>query len=207
MMEEILGYIKRTYRPVGIVVYGSFADGSQNAHSDFDALVLTDGGEQTHDTAVVGGTRLDVFVYPAAFFDGPFDCEEFVQLHDGRILLDTDGRAARLQAAVLAYLDAIPPRTAEEDRADADWCEKMLRRAGRGDAEGFFRWHWLLTDSLAIYCGLRRERYFGPKKALHRMRESDPEGYALYERALSSFRYDALADWVAYLRKLPGGQE
>ncbi|MGM9618827.1 MAG: nucleotidyltransferase domain-containing protein [Oscillospiraceae bacterium] len=205
-MEEILAYIKQTYRPVGIIVYGSFADGSQNAHSDFDALVLTDGGEQTHDTNLVGGTQLDVFVYPAAFFDGPFNCEEFVQLHDSQILLDTDGTAARLRAAVLSYLDAIPPKTAEENRGNAAWCEKMLLRAGRGDAEGFFRWHWLLTDSLEIYCDLTAQRYFGPKKALRRMRENDPAGYALYEKAISTPDYDALADWVAYLRKLPGGQ-
>lgn len=38
----IIKYIMETYSPEAIIVYGSYADGSANENSDFDALVITD---------------------------------------------------------------------------------------------------------------------------------------------------------------------
>lgn len=201
-MESILEYLKKTYRPSGIIAYGSFADGSANAHSDFDALVIADVPAPLHDGAVVGGTELDVFVYPTANFRGDYDREEYVQVFDGNILLDEDGSAAALKQSVLDYLDSFPAKTREENEKNVSWCEKMLLRAERGDAEGFFRWHWLLTDSLQIYCDLRSWRYFGPKKSLRRMRAEDAEGYQRYCAALAGLDYGALSAWIGYLRAL-----
>ncbi len=201
-MEKILSYLRDTYNPVGMIVYGSFADGSNHAHSDFDALVITRTGERRHDDTVLDGTELDVFVYPTETFTQPYDCADFVQVWDGKIVLDADGSAAKLKAAVAAYLDALPAKSAEENHRNVAWCEKMLRRAGRGDAEGYFRWHWLLTDSLEIYCDLRGMRYFGPKKTIRVMQAQDAGGAALYEAALRAMDYDALAAWVAYLNEL-----
>lgn len=40
-VREIIEYIKSRYAPLSVIVYGSYADGSNNAGSDFDALVLT----------------------------------------------------------------------------------------------------------------------------------------------------------------------
>ena len=31
-------------------------------------------------------------------------------------------------------------------------CKKMLLRTLRSDAEGLYRWHWVLIDSLEIFC-------------------------------------------------------
>ncbi len=59
----------------------------------------------------------------------------------------------------------------------------MLRRTERGDTEGYYRLHWVLTDSLSIYYDLRGEYYFGPKKALRRMANTAPDDAAVYERA------------------------
>jgi len=38
--DKIFAYLKDTYQPDAIIVYGSFADGSATKNSDFDALVI-----------------------------------------------------------------------------------------------------------------------------------------------------------------------
>ena len=88
--EQIICYLTDTYQPEAVIVYGSFADGSANEHSDFDALVIADHAK-AHDNAVIGGTVLDVFVYPPDVFRAEYDPEDFVQIFDGRIILDKNG--------------------------------------------------------------------------------------------------------------------
>ena len=38
--DKIIDYLEKTYQPESIIVYGSFADGSANLNSDFDALII-----------------------------------------------------------------------------------------------------------------------------------------------------------------------
>ena len=59
-MESIITYLKQKYQPLGIIVYGSFADGSNNANSDFDAVLITKSGEKGHDNSLINGIELDV---------------------------------------------------------------------------------------------------------------------------------------------------
>ena len=40
MLEKIIEYIKQKYNPLSIILYGSYANGTNNLNSDFDALVL-----------------------------------------------------------------------------------------------------------------------------------------------------------------------
>lgn len=199
--HNILEYIKKRYNPLAVIVYGSYADGSNNLTSDFDALVLSRDHETIHDTSSVDGIELDVFVYPADALEGEIDCNDFVQIFDGRIVLDTDGRGAALQKRVLDYLDGLPRKTDAEIRASTGWCGKMLARSRRGDPEGFFRWHWVLTDSLEIFCDMAGHPYRGPKKALRWMEAAYPEGFALYRDALSGFTAESLEAWIDYLEK------
>ena len=65
-MEQVLKYIREKYNPLSIILYGSYADGTNNLNSDFDALVIVADHEQFHDTSIVDGVPLDVFVYPLA---------------------------------------------------------------------------------------------------------------------------------------------
>jgi len=102
-MTKILSYIIDTYSPDSVIVYGSFADGSSDEDSDFDALVIAD-GEPRHDRSTVAGTMLDVFICPPRAFEAEFDPDEFVQILDGQIVLDKSGTAARLMDAVRAYV-------------------------------------------------------------------------------------------------------
>ena len=159
--ERILTYIQKTYQPEAVVVYGSFADGSAGAGSDFDALVIA-GSRACHDASEIDGVTL--------------------------------------QKRVLDYLAERPKKSDEELRQALDWCGKMLARTQRDDAEGAYRWHWLLIDSLEIYFDLHGLPYYGPKKALRTMEQTDPEAFSLYSKALNSMNRDALSAWIACLQ-------
>ena len=199
-MEHILRYIQETYAPLSIILYGSYADGTNGLNSDFDALVITADHERFHDTSFVDGILLDVFVYPAKYFESSYSCEDFVQIFDGRIVTDSSGIGKALQETVRAYLKNRPGKTGAELQADIDWCVKMSARAKRCDCEGLFRWHWLLIDSLEIFCDIMHQPYLGPKKALKWMEKAHPEAFDRYKRALQNFQMDDLDEWIGYIR-------
>lgn len=201
-MNTIIEYIKQQYQPSSIILYGSYADGSHTADSDFDALVISESHEEFHDVSIVSGTQLDVFVYPASHFKGEFDCYEFLQVHDGSILMDTEEIGLSLKRKVLSYIEHLPFKSKEEVKAQIAWCKKMLLRTKRGDAEGMFRWHWLLIDSLEIFCDAVKHRYWGPKKTLRWMESAYPEGFSYYTSALSEFKADHLERWISFLEQL-----
>lgn len=201
-MEEILDYLKKTYAPLALIVYGSFADGSNNKNSDFDALVITSGTEKRHDHSIVHGTELDVLIYPAETFSKPYDPDEFLPVWDGKILIDSDGLALSLKQAVQAYIRELPAKSDAENRKNAAWCQKMLLRVERGDAEGYYRLYWLLKDSLEIYFDLKKWQYFGPKKGLRKMRENDENAFLLYAQALKTPTTEHVRLWVDFLQSL-----
>ena len=200
-MEAVLNYLYGKYAPRTLILYGSYADGTAGAGSDFDALILAD-GEALHDVAVVADTQLDVWVYPVNYFAEDARLKEAVTILDGVILNDPQGYGAVLKARVQAYWAAKPGKSGEENAASVAWCKKMLARTERADAEGFFRWHWLLSDSLEIACDLLHRPYRGPKKALRWLEADHPQVYAVYQRALASFTRDALQAWIDCLEGL-----
>ena len=203
-MDEIVKYIQETYHPLSVILYGSYANGTNDANSDFDALVISPITEPFHDTSLVGGVPLDVFVYPSAYFEKEYACGDFLRIADGRILSDDHGIGKTLQANVQAYLQNLPAKTSAEVKASIDWCVKMLERARRGDGEGMFRWHWLLTDSLEIFCDIMRHPYLGPKKSLQWMEDSYPEAFCRYTAALQTFRIDCLEEWIDQVKNAKG---
>ena len=199
--ERIIHYIKETYQPDAIIIYGSFADGSANEHSDFDALVMAD-RDKMHDASVIDGITLDVFIYPADTFRSEYDPKEFVQVCSGKIILDKNGIAEQLQKRVRAYVDCSPKKSADEIQREIAWCEKMVKRTERDDAEGYFRHHWVLTDSLEIYCDVIGSYYYGPKKTLRCMEQTDEEAFRIYAEALKGFDRGSLSEWVSYLKRI-----
>ena len=200
-MQDILGYLAAEYDPLAIIVYGSFADRTQNLFSDFDALLITEGGARRHDDRFVDCTQLDVFVHPLSDFQGNYDVSAFTHVYGGQILLDRNGVAAALLEKVQKYVDGQARKTRDELQLDVSWCEKMLRRSERTDAEGSYRRHWLLVDSLEIYTVLRGWPYLGPKKALAQLEKKDRAVFALYEKALTQNEYASLAAWVEHIRE------
>ncbi|MBE6632412.1 MAG: nucleotidyltransferase domain-containing protein, partial [Ruminococcaceae bacterium] len=195
-MEQVIEYIKEKYSPLSIILYGSYANGTNNMNSDFDALVISNDYEECHDTSFVNGIQLDVFVYPASYFDGNYDCNDFVQILDGKIIADSDGLGKTLLMKVMSYLQNRPQKSKSEIDASIDWCIKMLARIKRCDAEGMFRWHWVLIDSLEIYCDVMHHPYRGPKKSLKWMEENYPNAFACYQKALGDFSMETLENWI-----------
>ncbi len=200
-MEKLISYIRQKYAPWGIIVYGSYADGSNGENSDFDALVITNDQPACHDTAVIEGVQLDVFTYPRDYVAGNIDLEEVLQIFDGLVVLDTDGLAERLKQRVVKYLNNRPQKSKQQVREQICWCRKMVMRTRRMDAEGMFRWHWLLIDSLEIFCDKVGQFYFGPKKTLKWMQNQYPEAFQIYKKALSCLEEQSLVAWIDYLEQ------
>ena len=201
-MEQIIEYIKREYAPLSIILYGSYANGTNNLNSDFDALVISRDHEQHHDTSFVNGIQLDVFVYPSTYFDKDYDCNDFIQIFDGKIIEDSEGIGKKLQNRIQSYLQNRPLKTYAEIQANIDWCIKMYERVKRGDSEAMFRWHWVLIDSLEIFCDISRQPYWGPKKSLKWMEENKPDAFSYYAKALSEFDMENLKNWIYYLKSI-----
>ena len=140
-------------------------------------------------------------MYPASFFHGDYHCEDFIQIFDGKIITDSDDIGKTLQKKVQAYLESRPVKSQAEIAANIDWCVKMFERVKRCDAEGLFRWHWALVDSLEIFCDIMHHPYFGPKKTLKWMEETQPAAFACYKKALEDFHTDSLKNWIAYIKR------
>ena len=203
-LEKIIEYIKQKCNPLSIILYGSYANGTNNLNSDFDALVISDDHEQFHDTSFVDGIQLDLFVYPASYFEGDYDCNDFIQIFDGKIIVDRDSQGKALQAKVQSYLQNRPQKSRAEIDAGVNWCIKMLARVKRCDAEGLFRWHWVLIDSLEIFCDVMRQPYWGPKKSLKWMDENHPTAFACYQTALTDLSMESLENWILYIKNANG---
>lgn len=197
-MQSVIDYLIKEYDPETILLYGSYADGTNNAGSDMDVLVIADQDAASHDVSVVDGVQLDAFIYPADRIPEP---SELPQLYHCRVVLDRNGRGEQLRRDVISYIDSFPAKSVMENCSNISWCEKMVQRIQREDAEGFYRWHWVLCDSLEFYCDIRKRFYFGPKKTLLWMGENDPEAYECYLQALSHLDAEKLAAWVRFLKR------
>lgn len=102
----------------------------------FDAFIIA-GKEKAHDSSIVDGVVLDVFVYLAETFSADYDPEEFVQVWDGKIVLDEHGITGQLKAKVLDYIEHLPKKTVTEVAQEVEWPKKMLRLMEKSDAEAF----------------------------------------------------------------------
>ncbi len=165
-LEQILQYIQKTYAPLSIILYGSYADGTNNLNSDFDALVITSDHEPFHDTSIVDGIPLDVFVYPQKIFWRRIYVWGFLSKSMTDAFLRTAvGSEKRCRRRCKAYFTKpCSKKSSAEIQASVDWCVKMLERAKRGDCEGMFRWHWVLIDSLEIFCDIMQHPYLYQKR-------------------------------------------
>lgn len=206
LLPALLDGLDRRYRPIAVILYGSWARGEQRPDSDLDVLIVVDGPAPRHDGTSLSGIPLDLWIYDRAGAEAlqPQDC---LQIYDGRILRDKDGLARRLLERVRDYVSAHQTVSREEKELLRGWCAKMLRRQAQRGAEGLYRGCWLLTDSLEIYCQLRDRFYFGPKKTIRLLEEEDPEGYARFLAALENREPAALERWTGYVTAAPPAEQ
>lgn len=195
-MKPIVDALLREYAPLAMILYGSYADGTNDAESDFDALLICEEIPAAPRSDVLHGVRLDVHFAQVRHLQEKWNPQEYLQVYDGILLHDTNGVGAQLIETVRAYVHEQPPKTLQEKAHLLSWCDKMLLRSQRSDVEGNFRRHWLLTESLEIYCDLRGWFYFGPKKTLMRLRKEDKQAYNAYASALQETNPEALRAWI-----------
>jgi len=89
ILEQIIEYIKRNYNPISIILYGSYADGTNNLNSDF------------------------------------------VQIFDGKIIVDSNERGKALQMKVISHIQNRPQKSkAEIDAISLFWSEKDIEMDG-----------------------------------------------------------------------------
>lgn len=181
-----------------MILYGSYADGTYDGNSDFDALLVVEEKSVHHDASLIAGVRLDAWLYTRAELE-VMEPSGYPQLFGGKLAVDADGFGQALLEKLRRHVNGHACRPEEEKRVLRAWCGKMLERAGRGDDEGNYRACWLLSDSLELYCVFRDRFYFGPKKTIQRMKQDDAVGSALFSAALTRHSLDTLAQWIAYL--------
>ena len=76
----------------------------------------------------------------------------------------------------------------------------MFERVKRCDCEGMFRWHWVLIDSLEIFCDITPPPPPPQKKKKKPPPETHPEAFAYYKKSLQSFNIDSLEDWIVCVK-------
>lgn len=196
--KEMIGYLKKEYRPLAIVFYGSYLSGTDDEYSDFDCMVIVSEKNRKHDDTFICGVQLDCFIYTVRDVQNE-DTDLFLAVYDGEIILDTDNIAAELQEKVRRYVDEHSTVDDEEKKFIVSWIKKTMHRAEKNDDEGSFRALAFLWESLADYCILRDLYYFGSKKTVSYLKEKDCKGYMLYRRAITERTNSAIAAWAEYV--------
>jgi len=198
-MEKIVEYLKEKYRLSSLVVSGDYAEDAVRDSSTFEAVGLGPTSPYAHETGVVEGVKLDVLVYPREIFYGEIALDDFEQLHEGLVALDEDGMGSWLKRMIANQIASIPMKPDEAVEDSLHWCRSMAERALEHDAEGYFCRHWLLTDSVEVYCDVCGIPFLSPRKTMSKMAKKDPEAAKIHMAALSDMSDEALAAWVELL--------
>ena len=199
MKEQLIRYLDKTYDPAMILLIGSYADGSNDEVSDFDAMIFVEGRHKNKDDSVVEGVQLDVDIYSVddALFADP---SLFIKAHDPVVVKDC-GIAPIFIERVKEYLE----KTRVTDEADKKeikaWIDKMIFRIDKGDDDANYRLVMLLWENLWQYFLLRDMNYYGNKKAIRYLKEKDPEGYKLFHKAITKKTPKYAKNWAEYVKK------
>lgn len=180
--EELAGDLKARFDARAAVLYGSAATGSLRADSDIDVVCFTASTDQYPIAYLWQGFLIDAWIHPLA---DAARADQFIKLHDARVLFDDAGVGKALVAAVADRLrPPRPPMDARVEQHRRAWLWKMLDRAARRSAEADHRRHWLLTDLAENWCDFTGRHYLGARRALDQMRLEAGDVYTVVERAL-----------------------
>ena len=196
-MEQILEYLQNTYHPISILLYGSYADGMNDQTSDFDCMLIVSKKDKHHDDAIINGIRLDCFLFTEEELQSE-DMDPFLPAYYSTILLD-NGVGADLKRRVCDYVEQNTVTPEEEKAFLSSWIQKTILRITKNDDEGNLRAISFLAESLPDYYALRDMFYFGSKKAIRYLQETDPEGYTYFHHAVTQRSNDAIVKWAKYI--------
>jgi hypothetical protein len=182
-LARICQELVSVYRMHTVLLYGSRADGSATADSDYDIAAFGPIDAPLRIARPQDGAYLDIWAYPEAMLGEA--TEEFLRLQGSTIVLQR-GQDAQV---FLSRVDEIyrrgpPPLSANELAARRVWAHKMLARVERADPEGNYRRVWLLYALLEDYFQSRGLWSQGPKKSLRWLERFDLPVYQAYCLAL-----------------------
>jgi hypothetical protein len=199
-LDRIVQELSASYQAHTILLYGSRADGSAGASSDYDIAAFGAVTQPVRVARLEGGDYLDVFVYPDAVLLHP--SEEYLHLRGSNVLVHRGPQAESFLRGLDEVFRAGPaPLPPDEVAARKVWAHKMVARMGRRDPEGNYRRAWLLQALLQDYFQIRGRWYEGPKKALRWLAQVEPSVYsafcAAFEPAASEAAIGELVNLVA----------
>ena len=197
-MEEIIEYLKKTYDPMSILLYGSYADGTNDESSDFDCMIIVRQKDKNHDDAVIGGVQLDCFIFTEEQVKNEDDADAFLTAYNSNIVLD-NGLGAELKQRIHKYVEEHTVIPDDEKDFIRSWIQKTIHRIQKNDDEGNMRAVSFLAESLVDYFFLRDMFYFGSKKAIYYIKENDKEGYALFHKAVTAKANSDIIKWAEYI--------
>ncbi|WP_055108603.1 nucleotidyltransferase domain-containing protein [Paenibacillus ihumii] len=182
-IQEVIEYLESKYNCHTIILYGSYTSNDYTSESDVDLVCFYDGLENKNDSSILNDKQLDAWIYNS---EAAKDVEPFLRIQNGIVLKDEKSLGAWLMEEVNTLLKKGPEQLSSDEAIFLkQWLAKMLSRSLRGDVEGDFRYHWLLSDSLEIYFKIKNLWYLGPKKSLQWLLENDKAAYHLFSEALS----------------------
>lgn len=182
LIDSVKEYLIKEYNCHSIILYGSFVSGDYTEESDIDLVCFCDNPKKKNDTTVFNNRRLDAWIYKTEMME---ECTQFFHVKDSKVIFDEKNLCTNfLNEINRQFLNGPKQLTLEEKSFLKDWLKKMLQRARKGDIEGNFRYHWLLTDSLEIYFNIKGAWYIGPKKSLQWLYENNREAYYVFHNAL-----------------------
>ncbi|MBR2571702.1 MAG: GNAT family N-acetyltransferase [Clostridia bacterium] len=197
MRNAAIEYLKRTYRPRAILLYGSYQYGGYDEYSDFDCMIVSDEKTRAHDSRAIGGVFLDCRIVTAEeALNG--EMGPLLPAYDAEIAMD-DGIGQQLQQRVRQYVRAREKTDSGEKERIVSRVRKALCRMQKPGDEGNSNAVSLLSESLGDYFLLRDLYFFGSRKAEHFLEQNDPAGFALYRRAIALRTAESIREWAEYV--------
>lgn len=201
LTQNIIDYLKDKYKPLAIVIYGSFSCGMNDAFSDFDCMIIVDQKDSSHDDTVIDGIPLDCFIFTRKEVASE-NVDTFITVYDGNIVLDTDQIAADLKRRVRNYVAEHSVISDDEKKFIISWIRKTMHRVEKNDDEGNYRALAFLWESITDYFLLRDLFYFGSKKATAYLKENDAVGYQLFHDAITVRTNAVIGEWANHVIKI-----
>ena len=197
MKDTVITYLKDTYHPRALLIYGSYVRGDFDEYSDFDCMIIVEKKNKKHDDSVIHGVMLDCFIFTADEARSE-DPDLFLPVYNAELAID-DGTGKALQERVRKHVHEHEKTDPDEKELIVSWIRKTINRMQKDDDEGNYRAAALLWESLADYFVLRDKFFFGSKEAILDLKQHDAQGYALYHQAITVKSNEKIEAWARHV--------
>lgn len=182
ILIDLVEKLKKDYKCKAIILYGSYADGTNKKNSDLNILCFAEVEKMIRDTSVFNGVQLDLWVCPMDCING---YQTLSKLYEGEVLYEIDNIGSILLDKVKTHVEREFEISREEVERLKLWCYKMLDGIAIGNIEGNYRKIWLTNDLLPIYFQMKKRWFLGPKKSFEWLKEHDKKVYFMFEKLYS----------------------